>query len=156
MRVPALGSRGQGWVWIQFALMGVVVGFGFLPPGWPERLQLALSIAGGSVGLAGAAFAGWAGKTMGGALTPYPRPRGDALVENGPFASVRHPIYAGALLFFLGYGLFASPLALALVAPLALTWALKLRVEERFLRERHPGYEAYSRRVRWRLVPYVY
>ena len=74
----------------------------------------------------------------------------------GPFAHVRHPIYAGGLLFFVGWSLFAGPLALVLTAALGVLWALKARVEERHLLSRYPGYAAYAARVRSRLVPGIY
>ena len=95
--------------------------------------------------------------SLGGSLTPYPAPseRG-TLVEAGPYAAVRHPIYAGGILFFAGFGLFSSPLALGLAGALAVLWALKATVEERLLRERYPGYEAYAARVPHRLVPGVF
>jgi len=44
-----------------------------------------------------------------------------------------------------------------LVLPLlAVVWALKASVEERFLVARYPGYAGYCQRTRYRLVPFVY
>ena len=39
---------------------------------------------------------------------------------------------------------------------LGVLWAFKARVEERYLRDRYPEYDAYARRVRFRLVPWLY
>ena len=69
---------------------------------------------------------------------------------------MRHPIYSGGILVFGGIPLALSPWALVGAGVLALVWALKARVEERFLANRYPAYAEYSARVRFRLVPFVY
>ncbi|HXF98820.1 MAG TPA: methyltransferase, partial [Gaiellaceae bacterium] len=107
--------------------------------------------------LAGAVIVVLAARALGRGLTPLPRPPARAgLVQHGPFRVVRHPTYAGALALFAGVALALSPLALAPLAALAVIWALKAAVEERFLRARFPGYAAYAERTRWRLLPFVY
>jgi protein-S-isoprenylcysteine O-methyltransferase Ste14 len=78
------------------------------------------------------------------------------LITSGPYALVRHPIYTGLLLAFLGSavarGEWRGLLAVALV--LEALWA-KLRLEEKWMRAQFgESYEAYSRRVA-SLVPYV-
>jgi protein-S-isoprenylcysteine O-methyltransferase Ste14 len=79
---------------------------------------------------------------------------GQHVIDSGPYAVVRHPMYAGALVMIAGI-----PLALgswwglipaALLIPV-LVWRL-LR-EETFLAARLPGYDAYRGRVRHRLAP---
>jgi protein-S-isoprenylcysteine O-methyltransferase Ste14 len=132
--------------------MAVVVALGFVPPRWPDWLRL-LGI---PLVLAGAALAVWAVRTLGSSLTPFPRPRPEGvLVENGPYAIVRHPIYAAGIFFFLGFALLASISATLATVALAGLWYLKARVEERHLAARFPAYEDYRRRVRSRLVPYL-
>jgi protein-S-isoprenylcysteine O-methyltransferase Ste14 len=156
-------GRGAGWVWGQFAVMGAVVGLGFVPPHWPHwphwppgaygvlaSLATVLAVAGGGIAV-------WASRKLGRGFTPFPRPLpAGELVESGPYRMVRHPVYAGGLLFFLGYSLYASVPALAATAVLAVVWALKARVEEGYLRKRYPAYEEYAERVRFRIVPFVY
>jgi protein-S-isoprenylcysteine O-methyltransferase Ste14 len=93
---------------------------------------------------------------MGRSLTPFPKPVAAGLVTTGPFAVVRHPIYTGGLAFFAGYSLFSSVAALLSTIALGLLWAAKLRVEERLLVSVYAGYPAYARRVRRRLVPFLY
>ncbi len=79
---------------------------------------------------------------------------GQTVVATGPYAVVRHPMYAGALLMFAGI-----PLALGslwgLVGVAAMTAALIVRLldEEHYLAQNLPGYDAYRSRVRYRLVP---
>lgn len=75
------------------------------------------------------------------------------LVRTGPYAVVRHPVYAFEALFFLGY-LIAVPTVRSLVViPLwAVLQAVRILREERIIE----GYEEYRRRVRWRIVPFVW
>jgi protein-S-isoprenylcysteine O-methyltransferase Ste14 len=82
---------------------------------------------------------------------------GQRVISTGPYAFVRHPMYAAALLLF-----FSMPLALgswwglALMVPGILLLAWRLLNEEEFLRQNLPGYTEYTRRVRYRLMPYVW
>ncbi len=81
---------------------------------------------------------------------------GHELITSGPYALVRHPIYTGLLLGFLGSavarGEWRGLLAVALV--FAVLW-LKLRLEERWMRAQFgEAYESYSRKVS-ALVPYI-
>jgi protein-S-isoprenylcysteine O-methyltransferase Ste14 len=46
--------------------------------------------------------------------------------------------------------------ALGATAGLGVLWAFKAGVEEHYLRDRYPEYDAYATRVRFRLVPWVY
>jgi protein-S-isoprenylcysteine O-methyltransferase Ste14 len=82
---------------------------------------------------------------------------GQTLVSSGPYALVRHPMYAGALLYLvgtpLGLGSYWGLAPLALMLPF-LIW--RLRDEERILAERLPGYADYMRRVRFRLIHGVF
>jgi protein-S-isoprenylcysteine O-methyltransferase Ste14 len=79
------------------------------------------------------------------------------VISTGPYALVRHPMYAGGLVMLLG-----MPLALGswwalliLVAMLpALIW--RLIDEEKFLARHLPGYSEYQKEVRYRLMPLVW
>jgi protein-S-isoprenylcysteine O-methyltransferase Ste14 len=83
--------------------------------------------------------------------------RGQHVIDTGPYAVVRHPMYASALLYLAGmplllgswYGLLVVPLMIAGIAPRAV-------FEERLLERDLPGYADYMRRVRYRLVPGVW
>jgi protein-S-isoprenylcysteine O-methyltransferase Ste14 len=144
-------------VWGQFAVMGAAIGVGFVPPHWPAGAHAALSVIGAVLAATGGGIAVWASRLLGRGFTPYPKPLSTGeLVEAGPFRVVRHPVYAGGLLFFLGYSVYASAPALVATGILAVVWALKARVEERHLRERYAGYAEYASRVRFRLMPFVY
>lgn len=151
--MAAGAGRGGVWVIAQFALIALVLAAVVVPPGWPEGTRGALSALGALLAACGGAFAVWAARSLGPALTPFPRPAaaGD-LVETGPYRLVRHPIYAGGILFFIGWSLYAGPVALALTALLALLWRLKAGVEERHLVAHYPSYAAYCTRVPRRFV----
>ena len=155
--VPRLGARGGGWVVVQFVLIGAVVGLGLLAPAWPEGARWWLKGAGALLLFGGALVLALAGRALGSGFTPFPKPaEGGALVEEGPYAVVRHPVYSGGLLIAAGIALALSPWALVPTVALAVVWALKASVEERFLGARYPGYAGYCERTRYRLVPFVY
>jgi len=79
---------------------------------------------------------------------------GQPVVDVGPYASVRHPMYSGSMIGYL-----ATPMALGSfwgLVPAVLVCAMivvRLLDEERYLAQHLPGYEEYRRRARWRLVP---
>jgi len=79
------------------------------------------------------------------------------VISTGPYAIVRHPMYAGSLLYLLGMplalGSYWGLLVLAAVLPF-LIW--RLFDEERFLSKNLPGYTEYCANVRWRLIPGVF
>ena len=126
-------------------------------PGWPDSARWWLKGAGALIAIGGGVVIASAARALGSGLTPFPRPaEAGELVEHGPYGVVRHPIYSGGILFLAGISLALSWWALVGTAVLAVVWALKARVEERFLEERYPGYADYRRRVRYRLVPFVY
>jgi len=79
------------------------------------------------------------------------------VIDTGPYAMVRHPMYLGVLGMIL-----ATPLALgsywALIPAALIVPALALRsvTEEEVLRRDLPGYEAYTQKVRHRLLPGIW
>lgn len=82
---------------------------------------------------------------------------GQTVVSTGPYAVVRHPMYGGVLPLLigtpLGLGSWCGLSALVLFIPV-LIW--RLLDEERFLHRNLPGYTEYTRKVRYRLVPFVW
>jgi protein-S-isoprenylcysteine O-methyltransferase Ste14 len=82
---------------------------------------------------------------------------GQKVIATGPYAIVRHPMYAGALVLLIG-----TPLALGswwgilAVIPMTLVLALRLLDEEKFLSKSLPGYEEYCQKVRSRLAPSIW
>jgi protein-S-isoprenylcysteine O-methyltransferase Ste14 len=79
------------------------------------------------------------------------------VISSGPYAIVRHPMYAGALIYLAGtplaLGSYWGLLALLFMLPF-LVW--RLIDEEHLLVRELPGYADYCRNVRYRLVPFVW
>jgi protein-S-isoprenylcysteine O-methyltransferase Ste14 len=79
------------------------------------------------------------------------------VIESGPYALVRHPMYASALLYLLGtplaLGSYWGLLPFVALIPL-LIW--RLTDEEKMLSGELEGYRQYQQRVRYRLVPGVW
>ncbi len=83
--------------------------------------------------------------------------RGQTVISTGPYQYVRHPLYAGGLLLFLGTSLLlGSWYGLLLVLVMIPGGAVRAVLEERVLREELPGYDAYMAQVKYRLIPYVW
>jgi protein-S-isoprenylcysteine O-methyltransferase Ste14 len=82
---------------------------------------------------------------------------GQRVIDSGPYAIVRHPMYLGAMLY-----VFGTPLALGSywgfigVALMLLAIVWRLLDEERMLGRDLSGYEEYKTRVRHRLIPGVW
>lgn len=83
--------------------------------------------------------------------------RAQRVVSTGPYGLVRHPMYGGAILYFLGiplllgswYGLAFAPVFIA-------TFAVRAVMEEQVLRAELDGYGDYAAHVRYRLIPLVW
>jgi len=83
--------------------------------------------------------------------------RGQIVVREGPYGIVRHPMYAGVLPVMLGaVAWLGSAAAMIAVAVPTSFLCARIILEERILRARLAGYEAYAREVRWRLVPVLW
>jgi protein-S-isoprenylcysteine O-methyltransferase Ste14 len=78
------------------------------------------------------------------------------LIQGGPYKIVRHPIYAGLLLAFLGTAIIYAELSGFVGFPLiALGFGLKMRLEESFMIEQFGNtYREYTRHVK-AVVPYL-
>lgn len=155
--LPSLGPRGEGWVVIQFVLLGLVAVAGTLGPAWDGAARIVTTLAGAILLATGSILAARGLVDLREALTPLPHPRdGAALIETGAYALVRHPIYGGIVLGATGYALLtASPAAILGTLVLLAFFRLKSAREEAWLAARCATYEAYRARTR-RLIPYVY
>ncbi|MGC1463197.1 MAG: isoprenylcysteine carboxylmethyltransferase family protein, partial [Terracidiphilus sp.] len=79
------------------------------------------------------------------------------VISTGPYAWVRHPMYAGALVM-----LFGTPVALGswwgmlMSIPMTLVIVLRLLDEEKFLQRSLPGYTEYCGKVKFHLAPHIW
>jgi len=156
-RLPALGPHGEGWVALQAVLFLAEVACGLRGPRWPRAAAPLLLPAAAVLLAAGLALFAGGSVRLGRLLTPFPRPvAGGEVRRGGAYGLVRHPLYGGVFLVGFAWALLSSPLALP---PAALTlpfFELKRRREEAWLREAHPDYEAYSREVQRRFIPFLW
>jgi protein-S-isoprenylcysteine O-methyltransferase Ste14 len=83
--------------------------------------------------------------------------RGHYTVTSGPYRYVRHPMYAGLLLFFLGTPcLLGSWWALVPGILNVILFVVRTILEDRTLQAELPGYREYAQHVRYRLVPGIW
>ncbi|HJN94762.1 MAG TPA: isoprenylcysteine carboxylmethyltransferase family protein [Gammaproteobacteria bacterium] len=79
------------------------------------------------------------------------------VIDTGPYALVRHPMYTGAVVMYL-----ATPVALgswwAFLAVAIVPFCLVARIlnEEQVLNQELDGYTEYTQRTRWRLIPGIW
>lgn len=141
---------------------GAALMFGFNPGGvradtplWPVAPAIGWLLAGLVIG--GFLFMWWArihiGQLWSSSVT---RKEHHRVVDTGPYAIVRHPIYTGLLLAIIATVLLRGTIVtLAGSALVALGIYIKARVEEEFLRQQlGESYDAYTRRVPM-LVPFL-
>jgi protein-S-isoprenylcysteine O-methyltransferase Ste14 len=153
------GARGEWLVVGQVALIALVFLGPRAPTDWPTVFPFpqACVVAGQLLMVAGGALFVAGLLKLGRGLTPLPYPKDGAdLIQTGPYALVRHPIYSGGIVLAIGWALYVEGwLTLAYVAVLFVFLDIKSRREERWLCEKFPAYAAYQQRVR-KLIPFLY
>ena len=148
--------RGGLWVAAQFALLAAIIGVGRLDL-LTFSFERHMAVGWGVIGLALVGGA-WASVSLGGNLTPYPKPvEAGTMVEHGPYRLVRHPIYTAVVVGMIGISIRSGDwISLALSLGLVPFFLVKSSFEERHLLEEYPGYSAYQQRVSRRLIPGVW
>ncbi len=141
---------------------GVIFAIGFLIPGLDRRFGWShvppeMSIAADIIVLLGYMMVFLVFKENAYAGRSVEVVKGQKVISSGPYSIIRHPMYLGTIFL---YG--ATPLALgsywafplfALMLPLLI---IRIISEEELLRRELKGYAAYCKKVRYRLVPYVW
>ena len=135
--------RARGWVPVPFALL--LIALARWPAPWMVVVGAFLVAAGEGLRLWGVAHIGAVSRTRGDEVS--------RLVESGPFAWSRNPLYIGNLMLWSGVGLLAGRpvVAGAVVLALAVHYGFVVAWEEQNLRARLGApYDAYAARVsRW-------
>ncbi len=91
------------------------------------------------------------------ALVRIQTERDHQVVSTGVYGFVRHPMYLGAILLFIGTPmLLSSKYGLILGIIGSFTVIARIFGEEKMLVEELPGYEDYEKKVKYRLVPFVW
>ncbi len=83
--------------------------------------------------------------------------QGQKVITTGPYAIVRHPMYAAQILLFPSFLLslgswWACLLSVSIVIPLV----FRIRNEENVLSSELPGYREYCEKTRYRLLPHIW
>ena len=82
---------------------------------------------------------------------------GQKLASTGLYGLVRHPMYTGNVIMMVGIPLaLGSYWGLVFVIPGVIALASRIRDEEKLLQKELDGYREYTRKVRYRLMPYVW
>jgi protein-S-isoprenylcysteine O-methyltransferase Ste14 len=127
--------------------------------GWTPRMPLWCEVCGGILLLGGSFpfFRAFTDNTFASQLVRIQAERGQHVVDTGVYAFVRHPMYLGASLVFIGGALLLGSISGLLLA-LAMVGLLVVRIfgEEKLLARDLEGYEEYLQKVRYRLVPHVW
>lgn len=164
-RTSVSGGRGlRPWDRVFFVLLQIGIVTWFVAMGWEARRQApAWGVAGQALGGAmqvGCMWIAWLTFRVNSFAAPAVQvqtDRAQAVIQTGPYAVVRHPMYAGALLWMFGtplllgsrWGFIGSALVALLVAARAVG-------EEKVLVAGLAGYDDYRRKVRFRLLPGVW
>lgn len=154
--------------WDRYVVYGIAIGFALwiiIMPldarrfGWSPVLPFWLKILGIAL-LAGSFFLFFRSYVDNSFLSPLVRVQDDRkqrVVSTGVYGFVRHPMYLGAILM-----MFGAPLLLGsvygLLIGIALTILLMARIigEEALLDRELEGYKEYARKVRYRLIPFLW
>jgi protein-S-isoprenylcysteine O-methyltransferase Ste14 len=158
-------SDQQGWDKVLFPLMAVspLVGMAFMSfdavrfhwssmPAWLQGIGAIILL--GSFYLL---FLTFRENSYLAAVVRIQEERGQEAVSTGPYQHVRHPMYAGIIVFMAGMCfLLGSWYGFLFVILFTVILAWRAVLEERTLQDKLPGYAAYLVQVKYRLIPYVW
>jgi protein-S-isoprenylcysteine O-methyltransferase Ste14 len=121
-----------------------------------SQMTVGVQVAGTALAITGIAISFWVLRenSFAAPVIKLQRDRGQHVIDTGPYHLVRHPMYSGAILFFLGTSLWLGSwwsTALTLILAVLLAW--RTTAEEHTLRDGLPGYTDYTTRVRYCLCP---
>lgn len=82
---------------------------------------------------------------------------GQKVIDTGLYGIVRHPMYSATLLLFLSIPLVLGSLyALPVFLAYPFIIAARIKSEEAFLKNELPGYGEYMKKVKYRLIPFIW
>lgn len=154
--------------WDRYVVYGLVLGFTLwivIMPldakryGWSANFLLWLKIIGG-IGLLPSSFLfyrSYADNTFASPLVRIQAERKQQVVSTGVYGFVRHPMYLGGILLFIGTPLLLGSLYGVLIGVL-ISFLIVARIigEEKMLVKELEGYTDYRKKVRYRLIPFIW
>lgn len=159
-------QNAKAWDKVLAPLMAVTVGYPMVVVAgldhrynWSSEFPLWLIVIGFILISFGYAFAVWAlaENRFFSSVVRIQTDRGHVVCDSGPYQFMRHPGYAGNILALFGIVLALSSVWTLIPAAVASIIAvIRTALEDQTLLDELPGYRDYARRVRYRLIPWIY
>jgi protein-S-isoprenylcysteine O-methyltransferase Ste14 len=162
------GGKRPVWIQVAILILGLLLCVPLFYYGWVRLIQLApatkqiTSVLGLVIYMLGMSFLFWARRTLGknwGISTSLQAKLHDdhELIQSGPYALVRHPIYFGAWVFMLGL-LLLYPMWVILILAISMVASFSMRAqrEETVLEERFGNAWVEYRKRTKRIIPFIY
>jgi len=127
--------------------------------GWPPSIPIELQVIALIVYVLGTLFGTWAMlvNRFFSAVVRIQHDRGHTAVTNGPYRIVRHPGYAAGVIGYLAMPFVLNSLWAMIPAVLtAILIVVRTALEDKTLQAELPGYQEYTQRTRYRLLPGVW
>jgi len=163
---PPIQKKQKSWdkILLSSFIFGFLVWFAIMPLdakrfGWSPEFPLWMKIVGTLLFISAFVilFAAMKENTFAAPVVKMQKERGQKVISTGLYGIVRHPMYSGGTLLFI-----SAPLLLGSVYGLAIGFLLIIIIairsvgEEAMLRQELDGYDEYMKKVRWRLIPFVF
>ncbi len=162
-RKPGTGGESCSDLAILVGIKVASIAWIILPPldvrfGWWPRLPLWSETAGALLYFVGGFFffRAFTDNPYLSQLVRIQTERGHHVIDTGVYGVVRHPMYLGASLFFVGGALLLGSVCVLVSLVTILLLAIRIFGEEKLLAHDLAGYQAYRERVRYRLVPGIW
>ena len=159
-------QNAKAWDKVLAPLMALSVGYPMVAVAgldhrynWSSEFPLWLIALGFILILLGYSFATWAlaENRFFSSVVRIQADRGHVVCDSGPYRFVRHPGYAGNILALFGIVLALNSVWTLIPATVAsIIGLIRTALEDQTLQEELPGYRDYARRVRYRLIPWIY
>jgi protein-S-isoprenylcysteine O-methyltransferase Ste14 len=149
-----VGTRGEGYFFLQAILIVAIVLGGI--PIFGNYLEI---IAGPGLMLVGVVVLIITALDMNESISPWPKPNGQGLVQNGLYGQMRHPMYFGVLSTMMGFSVMTGSiqrLLLTLLLYVAIDFKSNYEEEELAKTYGQVQYEEYKKKVKSKFVPKVW
>jgi len=163
---PPLQKGQKSWdkIWLSSFFLGFLIWFAVMPLdakrfGWSPEFPLWIKIVGTLLFIFAfiILFSALKENTFAAPVVKLQKERGQKVISTGLYGIVRHPMYSGGTLLFIGGSLLlGSVYGLALGLLLIILIAVRSVGEEEMLRHELDGYNEYMKKVKWRLIPFVF